>query len=167
MDVNEEVICKIECDPKRNGKKSRGDAVVITKKRLYKTGIDGTGQVVQKVVSMDRVSAVSYGNERNLWFPVIGIVFSALCCLLSAYFLPGDKLTRFVLGIIALGIGAAVLILCLVAFFRFSVRTVTILFEGGKIRIASAGLTEEEAKYFAEKVLDVAEEARSVLGTKS
>ncbi|MDE7394755.1 MAG: hypothetical protein K2M95_01380 [Clostridiales bacterium] len=163
MDVNEEVICKIECDPKRNGKVSRGDSVVITQKRLYKTGINGTGQVMQKVVSMDRVSAVTYGKERNLWFLFIGVVFAALCCLLSAYFLPGDKLMRFVLGLIALGVGAAVLILCLVAFFRFSVGTVTILFDGGKIRVASAGLTDEEAKDFAERVLDVAEKARSLL----
>ena len=160
MNDNDEVLCKIECEPKKSGKMSRGDAVVVTKKRLYKTGINGMGQITRKAVSLDRVSAVTSGKERNLWFLVIGIVFAGLCCVLSAYFLPGSKLIRFVLGLVALGIGAAVLVLSIVAFFRFSVPTVTIHYDGGKIRIASAGLTLEEAADFADRVLEAAENAR-------
>lgn len=160
MDANEEVLCKIECEPKKNGKVSRGDAVVVTEKRLYKTGINGLGQITHKAVSLDCVSAVTCGKERNLWFLCIGIVFAGLCCVLSAYFLPGSKLIRFVLGLVALGIGAAVLVLSVVAFFRFSVHTVTVHFNGGKLRIASAGLSDEEAADFADRVLEAAEAAR-------
>ena len=167
MDANEEILCKIECEPKKSGKMSRGDAVIVTQKRLYKTGINGTGQIARKVVSLDRVSAVTCGQERNLWFLCIGIVFAGLCCLLSAYFLPGSKLIRFVLGIVALGIGAAVLVLSIVAFFRFSVNTVTVHYDGGKLRIASAGLTPEEAADFADRVLDAAEKARAGLSAAS
>ncbi len=159
---NEEVLCKIECDRLKSGKRSKGDTVTLTKERLYKTGIDMSGQRMHKAVNVDRISAVASGKERNVWYLVLGLLFLALSCVLAAYCLPGGKLRRFIAGIVVLAIGAAVMIFATIAYFRFSIRYVTVYFDGGKIRIASAGLSEEDATDFAAQVLKAAQAARQV-----
>ena len=112
MTDDEKMICKIECDA--SGKKKRGDSVTLTNKRLYKTGINRLGIEHRKAVSLDAVSGAEWGAERFLRVPVIGLVFFALCCVLSAYFLPHDKLLRTILGIAVLALGAVVLVTCIV-----------------------------------------------------
>ena len=159
MTDDEKMICKIECDA--SGKKKHGDSVTLTNKRLYKTGINRLGIEHRKAVSLDAVSGAEWGTERFLRVPVIGLVFFALCCVLSAYLLPHDKLLRTILGIAVLALGAVVLITCIVIYFRFTVRAITVYYSGGRMHVLSPGISDEDAEEFVMQLLDAAEKARA------
>lgn len=154
---DEKIICTIECDG--GGKRARGDRVTVTQKRVYKTGMNRFGRAHKKVVRLETVSGAEWSRERFVRYLAIGLAFLALCCLLSAYFLPGGKTLRFVLGIVTLSLGVAVFVVCAVAYARFTIKTVTLFFVGGKMRIAAPGLTDEEAEEFIAQVLRAASAA--------
>ncbi len=160
MIENEEVVlCKIECEA-RGKKRMKSDSVVVTQKRIYKTGMTRFGQEHKKVVSLDTVSCAEWREERFVRFPVLGLAFLALCCLLSAYFLPGDKAIRFIVGLVIMAIGVAVMILCVIAYFRLKIKTLVVYYGGGTLRIASPGISDEDAEEFVAQVLRAAERVR-------
>lgn len=156
-DEDEKVVCTIECDARG---KRKGDCAVVTQKRIYKTGMTRFGVVHKKVVSIDTVSGAEWRYERFVRFLVLGVVFAALCCVMSAYFLPGGKTVKFVLGIVTVALGVAVLAACIIVYFRLCIKTVVIYFTGGKMHIASPGLSDEDADDFVSQVLRTAENAR-------
>ncbi|WP_251618030.1 hypothetical protein [Pumilibacter muris] len=155
---DEKVLCKIDCDS--GHKKIRGDRVTVTEKRVYKTGINRFGREHKKVVSIDAVTCAEWCEERFERYLALGFSFFALCCVLSAYFLPDGKTLRFVLGIVFLALGAAAMILCTVAYFKFKIKTVTVYYYGGKMKIASPGISDGDAEEFIVQVLEAAERAR-------
>lgn len=156
FDEDESILCKIEYGDDKRG---RGDRVTLTRKRVYKTGMTPFGRAHKKVVRVESVTAAEWGRERFARFLFVGLAFLALCCLLSAYALPGGKTLRFVLGIVSLSLGVAVFVVCIVAYFRCTIKTVTLYYAGGKMRIASPGITDEEADEFIAQVLRAARAA--------
>ncbi len=156
---DEKVLCKIECAA--SPEKSRGDRVTVTEKRIYKTGINRFGREHKKIVNIDAVSCAEWCEERFARYLVLGVSFLALCCVVSAYFLPDGKTSRFVLGIVFLSLGVAVTILCVAAYFKFKIKTVTVYYYGGKMKIASPGISDDDAEEFIVQVLSAAECART------
>lgn len=151
---DETVLCTIECAP--SARRFRGDRATLTDKRLYKTGLNKQGVAHRKTVNIHAVTAAEWSNERYVRYLVLGLAFLALCCLCSVYFLPGGKTLRLILGLVCLGLGAAVAIVCVVAYFRFTLKTVTVYYAGGKMRIAVPGISDEDADEFVGSVLKAA-----------
>lgn len=153
MDADEKILCKIECEGRHTRK---SDTVIVTDARIYKTGATSFGVAHRKAVNVRAVTSAEWRDERLLRFPVIGLLFLALCCVLAAYFLPGGKTVRFVSGIVCIAVGVASAVACVVVYFRCRIRTLIVTYAGGTLRIASQGITEEEAEAFVEQVLRAA-----------
>lgn len=125
---SERELCKIDCECTKNGKKPRGDTVTLTDRRVYCCWVNLAGHRVQKVIDLREVQAVESGTYGFVRYPVIGLLFLLLCCVLSAYLYAPHHAALAWTALAVAVVGAAFFAACIVLYFRHRLTAVVLYY---------------------------------------